>query len=131
MRPSCLAPCDEDEKIFYFLLFTRKVFPDLNYGLITELQLIVCLNKAHPKSPHVQEPLLDVDGLWASCLGLQETRVHEDKGAWPPDTSGAVDYGGPGVTLEAPGLPDRAQELEEGVGAAGHAEVRPGGVVEV
>ncbi len=59
----------------------RNVFSDFNYGLVTELQLIVCLDEAHPECPHVQESLLDVDGLWASGLSLQEARVHEDKGA--------------------------------------------------
>ena len=110
----------------------HKVFPDLNNGLVTELQLIVCLDETHPECPHVQQPLLDVDGLRAGCLGLQEARVHEDEGAGAPDPGGAVDHGGPRlVALEAAGLPDRAQELEEGVGTAGHAEVCPGGVVEV
>ena len=40
-------------------------------------------------------------------------------------------HGGAAAALQAAGLPHRAQELEEGVRAAGHAEVRPGGVVEV
>ena len=111
--------------------YDHKAFPDLDYGLVTELQLIVCLNKAHPKCPHVQEPLLDVDSLRARCLSLQETRVHEDKGARAPNSGGAVDHSGPRLALEAPGLPDRAQELQEGVRAARHAEVWPGGVVEV
>ena len=61
----------------------------------------------------------------------KQARVHEDKGARPPDAGRAVHHGGSHVLPEAPRLADGRQELEKGVGAGGDAKVGPGGVVVV
>ena len=99
--------------------------------LITELQLVFRLYQTHSECPHLQQPLFDVDGLRTLRLCLQQTGVHQDEGPGPPDAGGAVNHCRPLLTVQTAGLPDGPQELQEGVRAARHSEVRPGDVVEV